>query len=932
MSRSAPRFPVRRVIASVVATLSLVFGGLFVTTGPAVADPGSGTITGTIAGPSGAVETQVALYALSPRYGDWRETFFSTYSSGGAYELTPEPGEYRLCARGVQATTFPVATPGSGPACYGGSDAQSATTITLGDGETITANITAPGSTTITGTVVADDGFGETHPAADAVVFAYEPNGQGGWTQVGGLVEIDDDGNYEVPLLKGGEYRVCAKPFFGTPLPQQHECTGGGPWVQDGASVTVATGAELSGVDLTMPLGGELGGHVTGDGSPLTSVSVSLRFVHDDGSEMFFFASTSDGDYVFPGLSSGTYRICFSDSGGYAGGFIGECWQDAEPVEVDIEQPWIYDYDAELVRGATISGAVTNVGGGVPNFTNAMLYRNVAGEWVGSGGQQTNFFSGGTYSFGPLDPGTYRVCADINSLQREDRCWDDVATLDAATDIVVAAGDEAADRNIELPLATLVTVTGDVTFDGAPPSGEPYGDIRAFVDDNGVWRSVSIANVQSDLSFSMDLPAGVYRFCASVLFQSWAPTCYGGTVVQEALDVSVPTSGPGPVLGFEFVPGATVSGTIRNTAGDGLADTAVTARILTESGGWAAVPNAVYAVADFYGNYSTGPLPPGTYLIRFADVMTSGSTYVAEYHDDSLTVEGATLLELEVGESLDLDAVLALEGEVTPGEVGIAGVPQIPNELTADAGVWAPEPDSFAYQWLVGDQPIDGETGATLQLTSDLVDQDVSVRVEAQYGDEVVERVSDPVTILPIFADVASNHFFSNEILWMRQQSISNGYLDEQGIRTYHPLESVSRQAMAAFLYRLAGSPEFDAPATPSFSDVPTTHPFFAEIEWLKAEGITVGNADGTFAPDDAVSRQAMAAFLYRYADSPEFTPPAEPSFTDLAAGAPFYLEVEWLLSQGITTGYDDGDTFSYHPLEDVSRQSMAVFLYRTEE
>jgi len=40
---------------------------------------------------------------------------------------------------------------------------------------------------------------------------------------------------------------------------------------------------------------------------------------------------------------------------------------------------------------------------------------------------------------------------------------------------------------------------------------------------------------------------------------------------------------------------------------------------------------------------------------------------------------------------------------------------------------------------------------------------------------------------------------------------------------------------MAAFLYRLVGSPAFDAPASPSFDDVGLTHPFFDEIEWLVA-------------------------------------------------------------------------------------------------
>lgn len=54
------------------------------------------------------------------------------------------------------------------------------------------------------------------------------------------------------------------------------------------------------------------------------------------------------------------------------------------------------------------------------------------------------------------------------------------------------------------------------------------------------------------------------------------------------------------------------------------------------------------------------------------------------------------------------------------------------------------------------------------------------------------------------------------------------------------------------------------APSTATFSDVPTTHPFFQEIEALAASGIATGYPDGTFRPSNFVTRQAMAAFLAR--------------------------------------------------------------------
>jgi S-layer homology domain len=51
------------------------------------------------------------------------------------------------------------------------------------------------------------------------------------------------------------------------------------------------------------------------------------------------------------------------------------------------------------------------------------------------------------------------------------------------------------------------------------------------------------------------------------------------------------------------------------------------------------------------------------------------------------------------------------------------------------------------------------------------------------------------------------------------------------------------------------------------FSDVPTDHPFFWDIQWLASTGITTGYEDGTFRPEEPVTRQAMAAFLHRYHD-----------------------------------------------------------------
>lgn len=94
----------------------------------------------------------------------------------------------------------------------------------------------------------------------------------------------------------------------------------------------------------------------------------------------------------------------------------------------------------------------------------------------------------------------------------------------------------------------------------------------------------------------------------------------------------------------------------------------------------------------------------------------------------------------------------------------------------------------------------------------------------------------------------------------------------------------------------------------------------------MKAQGITTGWSDGTFRPDSSVNRDAMAAFFYRYAGSPEYTAPAQARFTDVPTDKQFYREISWLAAQGVTTGWPDG---SFRPVEPVHRDAMAAFVFR---
>jgi hypothetical protein len=175
------------------------------------------------------------------------------------------------------------------------------------------------------------------------------------------------------------------------------------------------------------------------------------------------------------------------------------------------------------------------------------------------------------------------------------------------------------------------------------------------------------------------------------------------------------------------------------------------------------------------------------------------------------------------------------------------------------------------------------------------------------------------------FSDVPVTHPFFRDVEWAAAEGITTGYADG----TFRPAGVVTRQSMAAFLHRLAGAPPVSAPATATFRDVGPNHPFFDEVEWVAGAGIAGGYADGTYRPSATVTRQSMAAFLFRMAGSPGGEAPGPPSFFDVGPTHPFFAEVEWAAGEGITTGYVDG---TFRPSSPVTRAATAAFLKRLVE
>lgn len=193
------------------------------------------------------------------------------------------------------------------------------------------------------------------------------------------------------------------------------------------------------------------------------------------------------------------------------------------------------------------------------------------------------------------------------------------------------------------------------------------------------------------------------------------------------------------------------------------------------------------------------------------------------------------------------------------------------------------------------------------------------VQVFAKYSSDPGGTTSSSGQLFP---DIPKSHTYFDSITWLASTGITTGYSDG----TFKPNEPVGRAAMAAFLYRFAGSPSFKVPARSEFPDVPTSYRFYKEIAWLASTGITTGYSDGEFKSSESVGRAAMAMFLYRAAGEPSFTPPKRSPFSDVSTDNRYYKAITWLASTGITVGYDDG---TFRPSAPVGRAAMSMFLLR---
>ena len=174
------------------------------------------------------------------------------------------------------------------------------------------------------------------------------------------------------------------------------------------------------------------------------------------------------------------------------------------------------------------------------------------------------------------------------------------------------------------------------------------------------------------------------------------------------------------------------------------------------------------------------------------------------------------------------------------------------------------------------------------------------------------------------FSDVPSGAYYAEAVRWAVEQGVTNG----TGDGTFQPNGSCTRAQLAAFLWRLAGEPE--STQDPTFTDVSADAWCAKALRWAAEQGIVTGYADGSFHPDQTVTRIQAVAMLYRYAKAQGMDTTrggmAVREFDDFAAVPAYALEAAgWAVNAGILRGAGN----RLMPNDPCTRAQIVTFLYR---
>lgn len=173
------------------------------------------------------------------------------------------------------------------------------------------------------------------------------------------------------------------------------------------------------------------------------------------------------------------------------------------------------------------------------------------------------------------------------------------------------------------------------------------------------------------------------------------------------------------------------------------------------------------------------------------------------------------------------------------------------------------------------------------------------------------------------FNDVSANDWFASAVDYVTGKGMMNGTADN----TFSPKANTTRGMVVTVLYRLENQPSTSAA---SFTDVASGAYYANAVAWANANGIVSGYGSGKFGPNDKVTREQLAAILYRYAQYKKYDVSGANSldgYTDAQSVSSYAVPaLQWANAAGVVTGKSGN---KLDPKGNATRAEVAAMLMR---
>ncbi len=220
---------------------------------------------------------------------------------------------------------------------------------------------------------------------------------------------------------------------------------------------------------------------------------------------------------------------------------------------------------------------------------------------------------------------------------------------------------------------------------------------------------------------------------------------------------------------------------------------------------------------------------------------------------------------------------------------------------------------------------VKNESGTELKLT-DMGDGKFSFTMPAGDVSVLASFVKEQAqeAVLP-FTDVEEGAWYYDAVAYVYDKGMMTGVTDT----TFEPDATTTRGMIVTMLYRLEGEPAVDNAA--AFADVAAGAWYEKAVAWASQNGIVNGYGDDLFGPNDAITREQMAAILFRYAQYKglEAVTLEENlgAFEDAGQISEYAVQAfNWVVGQGLMTGVTDT---TLEPASSATRAQVATILMR---